>query len=162
MFKYIFLLLAVIVSLLLPYYFTNVTVKELRKELADKNQEINELLDEKVGAQEDYERKIEKLEADINFLKGQVSDTGNKFAVCQEQLDDYRARSHISQEKSNDRLFCIIVCGMIVLLLVYYVSTMKQHKCECIMQTQQHQKAITANESKSKRNDFVLHISINF
>ena len=72
MFKYIFLLLAVIISLLLPHYFTNVTVKELRKELVEKNQRIIELLDEKVGAQKDCERKIEKLEAEINFLKGQV------------------------------------------------------------------------------------------
>ena len=160
MFKYIFLLLAVIISLLLPHYFT--TVKELQKELVEKNQRIIELLDEKVGAQKDYERKIEKLEAEINFLKGQVSDKDNEFAVYQEQLDDHRAHSHISNEKSNDRLFHIIVCGMIVLLLVYYISTTKRHKCECTMQIQQHQKAITANESKSKRNDFVLHISINF
>ena len=164
MFKYIFLLLAVIVSLLLPYYFANVTVKELRKELADKNQKINELLDEKVGGQEDCERKMKKLEDEINFIKGQVSDKHKEFDAFQEILDVCSARSHISHEKSNHHLFYIIVCGMIVLLLafVYYASTKKLHKCENIMQIQQHQKAITANESKSKRNDFVLHISINF
>ena len=67
MLKYISLVLVLIVRLLLPYYFTNVTKKELRKEITDKNQKIIELLDEKVGAQE----KIADLEGAIKLVKKQ-------------------------------------------------------------------------------------------
>lgn len=201
MFKYISLLLAVIVSLLLPYYFTNVNDKELRKELADKNQKIIELLHEKATAQEriaglegvikllkkqspgggleceivvkDYENKIEKFEAEIHFLKGQVSGKGEEFATCQEQLDYCSARSFLSYEKSNDRLYYIIVYGMIILFLCClacgcYATAMEKQKQEHerqkqlqqqsvyeIMQRQQEQqqrqKAIKANQSQSKK-----------
>ena len=204
MFKYISLLLAVIVSLLLPYYFTNVNEKELRKELADKNQKIIELLHEKASAQEriaglegviklqkkqspgggleseivvkNYENKIEKFEAEIHFLKGQVSGKSEEFATCQEQLDYCNARSFLSFEKSNDRLYYIIVYGMIILFLCCLAfcccataiekqkqeherqeherqnQSQQQSMYELMQQQQQqHLEAIEAKQSQSKK-----------
>lgn len=215
MFKCIFLILVVIISLLLPYYFTKyVNEKEFRKELTDKNQKIIELLNEKVDAQEKiadledtikllkklapggglgceivvqrYETKVEMLEAEINFLKGQVRGKGKEFATCQEQFDDCSAHSYVSYEETKDPpYFIVIVLFLGFLACGCYVSGMEKYKRKQEMQQrlqerkylyqqqqlhrlqqqqeqQQSQKAITAKKPQSKRINFLLLFQLFF
>ena len=64
----------------------------------------------------DYERKVGKLEDDIKLLQGQVNANTKEFTTCQQLLDDCNACSHISSERSNDRFYYIIICGILALL----------------------------------------------
>lgn len=144
--------LVLIFSLLWPYIFTSTTEKELRKEVADKGQQIIELLKKENDAQreitelkdtirllnkrisslrvnsicieevecklmiKDCESKVEKLEDEIKLLQGQVNANTKEFATCQEQLDDCNIRSHLSSERSSDRLYNLILFGISILL----------------------------------------------
>ena len=82
--------LVLIFSVLCPYIFISKTEKELQKELADKGQQIIELLKERIDAQ----REIAELKDTIRSLNKQISSPGvNKKCIegleCALVVKDY-------------------------------------------------------------------------
>ena len=62
-------------------------------------------------------QELKILKDEIDQLQDQIKVSGKEFATCQSLLGDCNARTHISHEKSSDRLYNIVLCGMLLMVL---------------------------------------------
>ena len=63
-----------------------------------------------------HSQKLEIFKEEIDELEDQIKISAKEFATCQSLLGDCNARSHISYENSSDRLYKIILCGMVLMV----------------------------------------------
>ena len=136
--------IGLVLGLIWPNYFKIKTSEDLAakghekkhsveiKELQDCNannqklkDEIDKLQDQKATTKEftTCQKRLEDcsdLKGEINELRYQIQAATKESATCHTQLEDCNARSHISHEKSSDRLYDIICFVMFMVVLVLY------------------------------------------
>ena len=88
--------------------------------------EIDNLQDQIKATTEEFTTCQKRLEdcsdfkGEINELRYQIQAATKESATCQTQLEDCNARSHMSHEKSSDRLYNIISSVMFIAGLFLY------------------------------------------